>query len=48
MCVNFVNRCKAITEKMKPTDRNNTTRESTLNPLASYVYNFKIELEDPP
>lgn len=37
-----------MTEKMNPADRNNTTSESTLNPLASSVYSFKTELDDPP
>lgn len=37
-----------ITEKMKPTAKNNTTNGSTLNPWASSVKIFIMVDEDPP
>lgn len=40
--------CKAMTEKMKPTDKNKTTNGSTLKPSASSVNNFNIAAEEPP
>lgn len=37
-----------ITEKIKPTAKNNTTNGSTLKPCASSVNNFIIVDEEPP
>jgi hypothetical protein len=37
-----------ITEKMKPTAKNNTTNGSTLKPWASSVNNFIMVDDDPP
>lgn len=37
-----------ITEKMKPTAKNNTTNGSTRKPCASSVNNFNIVAEEPP
>lgn len=44
----LANTCKIITEKIKPTAKNNTTKGSTLNPWASSVNNFIIVEEEPP
>lgn len=37
-----------ITEKMKPTAKNKTTKGSTLKPWASSVNNFNMVALDPP
>lgn len=40
--------CKMITEKIKPTAKNKTTKGSTLKPWASSVNNFIMVDEEPP
>lgn len=40
--------CNIITEKIKPTAKNKTTKGSTLKPWASSVNNFIIVDEEPP
>lgn len=40
--------CNTITEKMKPTAKNKTTKGSTLKPWASSVKSFNIVADEPP